>query len=250
MTAEVVLHALDLPIQARVDQRVAKKLLIENGAPTAADKRQINDGIEELIWVAALKPNTVGIPEFRNNEREILEIAVLQLQLRAGAKITRIVELIHRAIPYPLFLVTSVTGNVSLSLATKRWAQNEGGKTVLDEEPISIEVVDDSRAVDFLSSLSLRKQRRSNLNEFFFGWKYLFEAYQASCYSGVFNPSVSQEDIERRRKALENAGSIQRELVALRAQAGRETQMNRRVQLNLDIKKLEKELSDLTTEMA
>ncbi len=33
---------------ARVDQRVPKKLLVENGAPTAADKRSIKDGIEEL----------------------------------------------------------------------------------------------------------------------------------------------------------------------------------------------------------
>ena len=47
---------------ARVDQRVPKKLLLEHGAPTAADKRQINDGIEELLWVAALKPTTIGVP--------------------------------------------------------------------------------------------------------------------------------------------------------------------------------------------
>jgi len=37
---------------------------VEHGAPTAADKRQINDGIEELLWVAALKPTTIGVPEY------------------------------------------------------------------------------------------------------------------------------------------------------------------------------------------
>ena len=40
--------AFDLPPETTVDQRVPKKLLVENGAPTAADKRQINEGIEEL----------------------------------------------------------------------------------------------------------------------------------------------------------------------------------------------------------
>ena len=59
-----------------------KKLLLENGAPTAADKRQINDGIEELLWVAALKPTTIGVPEYRDDVREYLEIAVLSLVLR------------------------------------------------------------------------------------------------------------------------------------------------------------------------
>ena len=55
MTAASVIAALCLPADARVDHRVPKNLLVENGAPTAADKRQINDGIEELLWLAALK---------------------------------------------------------------------------------------------------------------------------------------------------------------------------------------------------
>lgn len=76
-----LLEALDLPSQARIDQRIPKKLLIENGAPTTADKRLIQDGIEELTWVAALKPTSIGVPSFKNDEREYLEIAVLTAEL-------------------------------------------------------------------------------------------------------------------------------------------------------------------------
>ena len=52
-----------------MNQRVPKKLLVENGAPTAADKRRINDGIEDIHWLAALKPATIGVPEFRDKVR-------------------------------------------------------------------------------------------------------------------------------------------------------------------------------------
>jgi hypothetical protein len=45
MTSTAVIAALQLPADSRVDQRVAKKLLAENGAPTASDKRHIHDGI-------------------------------------------------------------------------------------------------------------------------------------------------------------------------------------------------------------
>jgi hypothetical protein len=62
MTAADLLVALDLPPGSRVDRRVPKTLLVENGAPTAADKRHINDGIEELFWLAALKSTTIGMP--------------------------------------------------------------------------------------------------------------------------------------------------------------------------------------------
>ena len=43
--------------------------------PTSAS---INDGIEELLWLAALKPTTIGVPDYRDDVREYLEIAVLR----------------------------------------------------------------------------------------------------------------------------------------------------------------------------
>ena len=133
MKAADVIAAINLPPESRVDQRVPKKLLVENGAPTAADKRQINEGIEELMWVAALKPTTIGVPEYRDAVREYLEIAVLLLTLRSAAKAGRLAELIHRAIPYPVVLVTLQSETVTLSFAHKRWSQGETGKMVLDD---------------------------------------------------------------------------------------------------------------------
>src|SRR5208283_4600218 len=117
MSFAPVINALAIPTNARVDQRVPKKLLLEQGAPTAADKRQIQDGIEELAWVAALKPNNIGVPVFRDEVREYLEIAVLTAILRSAAKTMRLTELIHRAIPYPVVLVTAQGDGVNLSLA-------------------------------------------------------------------------------------------------------------------------------------
>ena len=117
MTGEDVITALDLPADARVERRVPKTLLVEHGAPTAADKRRINDGIERIQWVAALKPATVGVAAYRDEAREYLEIAVLRLILRAGAKADRLAELLHRAVPYPVLHPTSRTVFPSATLA-------------------------------------------------------------------------------------------------------------------------------------
>ena len=58
-----IVAALDLPPRARVDTRVPKKMLVEQGAPTTADKRAIQDGVDEIHWLAALKPKykTAGL---------------------------------------------------------------------------------------------------------------------------------------------------------------------------------------------
>ena len=121
MSFDAVLDALAIPRDALVNQRVPKKLLVEQGAPTAADKRRIMDGIEELHWVAALKPTSIGVPAFKDAIREYVEVAVLTAELRATAKAPRVIELIHRAIPYPLLLVSAHDGRLALSVTHKRW---------------------------------------------------------------------------------------------------------------------------------
>ncbi len=121
MNAVAVIAALALPPETRVDKRVPKKLLVEQGAPTASDKRQIQDGIEELTWIAALKPSNIGVPAYRDDVREYLEIAVLMAELRTTAKAGRLKELIHRAIPYPVVLLAAQRKTISLSLAHSAW---------------------------------------------------------------------------------------------------------------------------------
>jgi len=54
MKVRDIIDALDLPSETGINRRVPKKLLVENGAPTAADKRQINEGIEELLWLTGI----------------------------------------------------------------------------------------------------------------------------------------------------------------------------------------------------
>ena len=84
MTLEALILALALPTSCRVDKRVPKKMLIENGAPTTADMRMLNDAIAEIQWIAALKPNTVGVPDYRADEREYLELTVLSIATRGS----------------------------------------------------------------------------------------------------------------------------------------------------------------------
>ena len=75
MTGDEVIAALDLPATARVDRRVPKTMFLEHGTPTAADRRHVNEGIEHILWVAALKPTTIGVAAHRDDAREYLEIA-------------------------------------------------------------------------------------------------------------------------------------------------------------------------------
>lgn len=245
MNGDTLIEALDLPASSRVNQRVPKKLLLENGAPTAADKRLINDGIEELLWLAALKPTTIGVPTYRDDVREYLEIAVLRLTLRAEAKATRLVELVHRAIPYPLLLLTEQADHGAqhgLSAVNKRWSQGEAGKTVLEGDVVVAEwdaECDGERWPAFHDALALGKQPRTTLHALYQGWIDTLLAMQAARVTGTFTVAADAEHAALRRDALQECARLDAEIARLRAAAAKEKQMARRVELNLKLKRVE-----------
>ncbi len=242
MNASEIIAALDLPVGARVDRRVPKTLLAQNGAPTAADKRHINEGVEELFWLAALKPTTIGVPGYRDDVREYLEIAVVLLSLRANAKAGRLVELVHRAVPYPVLLLAEQGELTGLSLAHKRWSQGETGKTVVDGEVIAVEwagACDAPHAAAFRDALALGRQPRRTLYVLYHGWVDTLLALQAAQRKGTFARPVSADHAAARREALKECARLEAEIARLRAAAAKEKQLARQVELNLELKRVE-----------
>ena len=245
MSTATLINALALPPDSRLDQRVPKKLLLEQGAPTAADKRYLQDGIEEMIWVAVLKPNIIGVPIFRNDDREYLEIAVLSVELRPAAKPPRLIELIHRAVPYPVVLVAAHGKTVSLSLAHKRWSQGEKGKVVIEDVRRTAPFQPDAPTAEeagFLASLALANQPSRDMYAVYQGWLDRVAALEAAQITGTFAPPQSADQSSAVREGLDAHAQLQRELAVLRAKAKKEKQINRRVELNIEIKRLEAQL--------
>jgi hypothetical protein len=244
--------ALELPSGCRVDQRVPKKMLVENGAPTAADKRMLNDAIEEFQWLAALKPNTIGVPEFRDEIREYLEIAVLCVTLRGvaddqaskPANVVRLSELVHRAVPYPVVLVLDAPQGLSVSMAHKRWAQNVADKVVLDGEMVSVTLADDLDILPpFCQAVALRGQSQASLMALYQSWIECLQALQAARHTGIFKAADTPEDAQARRLALQVCERLGLEAARLRTQAAKEKQLQRQVELNLALKRIQAELS-------
>lgn len=245
MKLDALITALNLPASSRVGQRVPKKLMLENGAPTAADKRLINDGIEEIQWIAALKPATIGVPMFRDDTREYLEIAVLRMTLRPEAKTARLAELLHRAVPYPALLSIDNGTRVAVSLAHKRHALNEADKVVLEGELVFATATgtDASMESAFLHALDITSQPRSTLFTLYQGWVDAVLAFQAAQVTGVFRLLDSVEQLLARREALRLRLILQAKIAELRNAAAKASQMARQVEINLELKRVQAELA-------
>ena len=250
MRASDVVDALSLPANARVDLRVPKAMLAANGAPTPGDRRQIQDNIEELRWVAALKPTTVAVPAFSDANRDYAELAVLTLLLRGDAKRARLGELVHRAIPYPVFLVVEHGSELSVSLAHKRRSEGKADAVVLDgkviDAPLSVAGDD---VEDCLRALPLACQPRTSLYSLYQGWIDVLLALHAAQRTGAFAPAVSPAKAAERAEALEECSRLEVAIATLRSAAAKERQVPRQVQLNLELRRLVEALAAARTRL-
>ena len=262
LSSEQLISALCLPAEATVGQRVPKKMLAENltsrGMATSADRKLLQEQIEEVTWVAALKPSNAGIPVYQDEVRSYLELAVLSVRLRQGSQldsqaakvspsVARLAELVHRAIPYPVLLVLDDGTRVYLSLVHIRWAQKEADKAVLDGDLIqgvfvckgstAASVMDAGTVNAFINAMDLSKQPRTDLLTLYQGWMDTLSAWQAAAVTGRFE-CVSPQQATARRAALRRCHELDAQISSLRAAASKEKQMARQVATNLEIKAL------------
>ena len=242
---EDLFDAFEIPDACIIDRRIPKKRLIEE-APTAADRMRISDGVERIQWRAVLKPETTGIAGFKDQVRTVEELTVLQLELRSDRQGDRIAELVHRAIPYLVVLITQHEHNVSVSLADKRWSLAEKSKMVLEDDFLQADIPSDGsheHIDEMVSHLALTQQPQSSLYAVYRGWMDTLVAFLAVAYTDRFSLSESPEHAEHRRHALKRVKMLDIEIASIQRTAGKERQVAKRAELNLRLQELRLERS-------
>ena len=231
-------EALDLPDRSYLGKRVYKRFFHEHAKLGVTDRKALSEDIDTIVWQYTLKPSTVPIQPYHDDEREYLEVAVIQVTMKNQRRTTRITEIIHRAIPYPVILVLAYGTMVLVSLAQKRLSRAESDAVVAEDFADS-DWIDLANTADteerFLESVSFR---RLPATDFFVYYTAFFDrvvALEAARISGRFGVNA----IDSKRRHLARYTELNREIAELRAAIQKEPAFNRKVELNSKIKELE-----------
>lgn len=240
---------LSLPEAAYLGKRVYKKLFFENAELSASDRRALTDDVETVTWQYTLKPSTLPVRPYQDDERDYPELAVVEVELRDAKRAQRLAEIIHRAIPYPLLLILVHNGRLAVSTAHKRASRAERG-AIVAEEIQSTGWMDSGapEAVEqaFLESLALRQQPQSHYYALYDGWHQRLLALACARLTGDYRVPSSAEKQSQRRETLAECHRLEGEISRLRAEIKKETRFNRQVELNTHIKQLEQQLRQAT----
>lgn len=251
---------MNLPDSCLLNSRIYKKMLLESADLSSNDKKVITEDIDTLVWRYTLKPETINIPKLQTDELDYPEIAVTHVSLKSTKRSKRLVEIIQRAIPYPLVLIISYDNTLWLSLANKR-------QSLADSQKLMVEAFFDSNWIDgsapdpieqkFIASLDSKQLDWSNFYTFYQGYIARMLALQAARHTGQFrleNPpevdaTTSVEPVRDRQTLLQNIRKLEEEESSLKASLKQETQFNRRLALNMSIKRCQQQIHKLTNDL-
>jgi len=245
LSQKAIYDYMAIPDSCYLRKRIYKKLFHENAKLSATDKRAFREDIDTITWQYTLKPSTIPIKPYTDKEQEYIEIAIIQVDLRAQRHTERIAEIIHRSIPYPLVVVFAYQSNSLLSLATKRFSQAERGAIVVDEF-FATEWIDLSapNAIqkEFLDSLSMSTLPHSNFRALYLALVERVVALDCANRTGIFHLETATERSAMRRQTLAACRDLEARIAEERAALKKETQFNRQVERNVRIKEMEREL--------
>ena len=225
---------LNVPAACIVDNLIYKKLFYENADLSAADKKLFAENINKITWRYSLKPENCFVKPYKDEVREYGEVEIIETALTRQAGEKRIAEIIMHTIPYPMFLVLKYEESAQLWAAHQRSSQNDSEKNVL-EEPVCTAWLDSAELEKLSAALDFQKLRNGNFYELYSDMVdgiSMFNAHQ----SGM----VAVADGDEARALLAQRQATEAKIAALRAELKKETQFNRKVELNMEIKRLEK----------
>lgn len=236
---EAFLKRLDIPDSCALNKRVFKKLFEENVRLDVTDKKALKEDVQDIRWLYTLKPTTINIPRYVDEQRDYPEVAILLVTLATTTRFKRIADFMQRAIPYPLVLFFAHESSLALCLADKRINQ-------ADKEKLVVETSFETAWIDLNSPTTIQRQFLDDLSIRKLSFLHFYTLYQGLCarvvalncasHSGHYVvPMEEGTNLQDRVSLLRELQKLEQTQAELRNRLKKETQIGRQIALNAEI---------------
>jgi hypothetical protein len=229
---------LNIPDSCFVGSTIYKKLFYENAHLSSSDKSLFTDTINKVVWLYCLKPETINIPAYKDEVREYPEIEVIEVILNKEYGLNRIAEIIMRTIPYPMLLIFKLEDKIRFYMAHQRTSQSDSSKNTIEEFISTDWLSNDS---DLFAKLDIKQMRFTN---FYTLYSDIVDAISIYNLSAIM-PTDDTITGDKARELSAKIEDIEQRIANLRSKLKKESQFNRKMELNIEIKRLEQSKNKL-----
>jgi len=273
----------------RITKKMLTDSASHNGiALSAQEKQLISDGIQSIEWRYTLKPDTVNIAAWVTEQLDYAEVALLHVRLelqptasdnQRHTSFTKLVTLLHKLIPYPLLVVAEQGEALALSLADKRINQADNTKWVVEHVYCAPWFTPHRISAEqqvFLLDFSLKNAANFNYYALYQDLIAMLIALQTSSISGrylaknqalqqvqaaahswhseqsaqaVLGSSAAEQSNSEKVALLKQLASLEAQLTTIRNKLKKATQMNIKMQLNIEARQLKLTMADIKAQL-
>lgn len=239
----------NIPDRCIINTRIAKKTILENSELKSFEKKIIREDVQDIFWVAGIKPTNINIPALVNGMVSFDEVHFIRLQLKNQTKLKKACELLQNAIPYPLVLLVEHENSFCFNVAHKRINQNDKQKRTIEGFNYTTWLNNDNKLTEqFLDSLKIEKLNANNLRTLYESITERIIYLNSAEISGEFvvkDSTKAKQNVE----VLNRIRAIDDEITSLKNKIKNESQFSAKVDMNMAIKKLEEEKKTISKEL-
>lgn len=247
-------NIFNIPERSILDKKLTKAFFLKNFDLSATEKRLLNNSIQSMDWMASIKPTTANIPAVKNDNYAYEEIQIIVCTIidnKLNELADKCIVLLQKYIPYQMivivedathFVINTCDKRINLNDSSKRTIENYNTTTILSKL-YKNEIIN-----SFFDALNFSLLDKTNMETTYKSYLQTIVQFQTASITGSFNKR-SHSRTEDDMMLLANIETIEKEVVRLSNQIKKETQLNNRVSLNIEIQNQRKEIEKIKNKL-
>lgn len=229
-------------------RKLDKKIFYDNADLSKDDKKIFVDYISRIEMSYVINSKNLNIQPLVNEDYRYESIIYLKIMLKKDDKLDKISKIINNAIPNPLVIVFEFEDKYKISTAIKRLSKSEADKVVIEESRMTTWIGVKYLSEDeekFLKSISLSGLPYSNLFDFYKVMNdkiYIFEKCETV---GKYEDIIDKNKLEVSKNISQKIETLEKELKKTISKLRRESQFNKKMELNVKAFQLKREIEEL-----
>jgi hypothetical protein len=216
------MSVFQLPARTVVNKVIPKNAF--DGFTTSKQKKRFTDLVERIRWANKLSAETINL-----SGKEIKEIQVFEIDLKLQEDVSDLIEIINKAIPYPIIFCISFQDKTYLSVSKKHTHPLNENTAVIDWTFLSKWKAKDK--------INYQLNLKQNLD-------FIYHDFCFQLSSKLFKTTKVDELVSLEQ----NRAELQRKIQNLKATISRSRQYNKKVELNIELQKIEATLTKLLSQ--
>lgn len=232
------------PVNIRID----KKTIYENIDLSSKEKKMIAECIEKVEIAYVLNSKNIKIQPYSEENIRYESIAFIRIQMRKKDKIENIAELLNYSIPNPIVLIFEFEDEVLIATAPKRLNKADKNKAVFEKinftDWMKLQNLSELE-LKFFDSIKLSNLPHTNFYEFYSAIDEAVFLLNNFCIVKQFKISQNEEERIAKRNIIEKIKTLEEKLNKIQSRISKETQFNKKVELNINSCKIKEEIEEL-----